>query len=42
MQGKDNVKVNALSRLLRYEGDKIYNKIALLKELNNKDLVPYI
>ena len=42
MQKKDNARVDALSKLLRYEENKIYNKIALLKKLNNKNLISHI
>ena len=42
VQKNNNAKADALSKLLGYEGDKIYNKIALLKKLDNGDLIPHI
>jgi len=42
VQKKNNAKADALSKLPEYEGNKIYNKIALLKKLNNEDLIPHI
>lgn len=39
VQGKDNARADALSRLPGYEDDKVYNETALLRQLDNGDMV---
>ena len=42
VKGTNNVRANALSRMLGYKNNKTYKEIALLYILDNKDLAPNI
>jgi hypothetical protein len=42
VKGKENARADALSRKPGYENDKIYENVALLRELPNGDMVPSI
>lgn len=42
VQGKDNARADALSRMPGYENDKVYEDTALLRQLDNGDMVPVV